>query len=58
MKPSQKDIKEIAELLDCGQLCFFHKKTGNIEHHPDPNSEFFDPDMWHDEIIKIESDFK
>jgi hypothetical protein len=57
MKPVKKDIKEIAELLDCGEICFYNKLTGTIEHHPDPNSDFFEQDMWNETIDKIESEF-
>ena len=57
MKPSKNDIEDIAELLDCGEICFFHKINGAIEHHPDPNDDFFDDYLWKDLITKIESDF-
>ena len=57
MKLEEKDTKEIAELLDCGEICYYHKVTRAIEHHPDPNSDYFEHDMWEESIEKIESDF-
>ncbi|MEM6525950.1 MAG: hypothetical protein AAF693_19280 [Bacteroidota bacterium] len=46
MNPTEEQIKEIAELLDCGELCFFHKPTGTIEYHPDPNDFYLDLEPW------------
>ncbi len=55
MNPTEEDIKEIAEILACGELCFFHKPSGSIEHHPDPN-DLPDPEFWQETINKIEAD--
>ncbi|WP_339701628.1 UPF0158 family protein [Algoriphagus aquimarinus] len=57
MKPTEKDIAEIADWLDCGMFCFYHKPTGVIESHPDPEDPFFDPEPWEELIEKIESDW-
>ena len=57
MNPSEEHIKEIAELLDCGELCFFHKPTGTIEHHPDQHSEYFDPEPWQETMDRIDADW-
>lgn len=35
-RPDIGMIKEIAEHLDMGMLCFYHKLTGEIESYPDP----------------------
>lgn len=57
MKPTEDQIKEIAELLDCGELCFWHRPTGTLEHHPNPDSPYFDPEPWQETLDKIESDW-
>ncbi|WP_163379195.1 hypothetical protein [Cyclobacterium sp. SYSU L10401] len=56
-KPNEKQIEEIADLLDCGMLCFYHRPTGAIESHPDPDDPFFDPEPWEDLMEKIEADW-
>ena len=57
MKYSDTIIKEIAELIDCGHLCFLEKKTGKIEYYPEEIDLFFDEENpWQDIISKIESD--
>jgi hypothetical protein len=35
MKPTENQIKEIAELLDCGMQIFYHIKNGEIKEIPD-----------------------
>jgi hypothetical protein len=57
MKPTEERIREIAELLDCGELCFFHEPTGTIEHHPDPDSEYFDPEPWQETLDRIDANW-
>ncbi|MEM6525954.1 MAG: hypothetical protein AAF693_19300 [Bacteroidota bacterium] len=56
MNPTEEQIEEIAELLDCGELCFFHKPTGTIEHHPDPNDFYLDLEPWQETMDKIDED--
>jgi Ni,Fe-hydrogenase I large subunit len=56
MKISEKDIIEIAELLDCGMICYYHRTNGSIESYPDPESDFFDPEPWQDVIDKVKKD--
>jgi hypothetical protein len=57
MTLSDKDISEIADLLDCGMVCFYHRTTGEIESHPDPDGLYFDPEPWQDVINKVENDW-
>lgn len=57
MTPTEADIKEIAELLDCGELCFFHQPTGAIEHYPDPDNPYVELEEWQDVLDKIDDDF-
>lgn len=53
---SNKNIEEIAELLDSGMTCFYHHPTGIIEYHPDLTDPYFDPESWAGVIDKIKSD--
>lgn len=57
MAPTDEHIEEIAGMLECGNLCFFHKQTGAIEFHPDPDSPYFDTEIWQEVMDKIENDF-
>ena len=54
---TEEQIKEIAELLECGNQCFIHVKNKTIEYHPDPEDFMSDMELWQDVIDKIESDF-
>ena len=56
MTLTEEHIAEIAELLDCGMTCFYHRPTGTIESHPDPGDLYFEPEFWQDLIDKIEND--
>ncbi|WP_439489357.1 UPF0158 family protein [Algoriphagus sp.] len=56
MELTQQHIEEIAEFLECGMVCYFHKPTGEIEWHPDPDIPFFEPEPWEDLFEKIDSD--
>jgi hypothetical protein len=56
MTLTDEQIKEIAELLECGEVCFFHKPTETLEHYPDPDNLYFEPEFWQETIDKIESD--
>lgn len=53
---TEEHITEIAELLDCGMTCYFHRPTGAIESHPNQDDPYFDPEPLQDIIDKIESD--
>jgi len=57
MNPTEEPIKEIAELLDCGQLCFFHEPTGTIEHYPDPDNPYVELEEWQETLDKIDADW-
>ena len=56
MKITDKQIEEIAEELECGMICFYHRPTGTIESYPDSDDLFFEPEPWQDIIDKIEND--
>jgi hypothetical protein len=62
MKSEEKIIKEIAEQLDCGMVCFLNKKTGELKFVVDENDpsasdvlEFYQEDF--DYIDKNRADF-
>jgi len=57
MTLTKEHILEIAELLDCGMICFYHLSTGTIESHPDPYGPYYDPEPWQDIIDKIENNW-
>tara|TARA_B100000745_G_C19954505_1_gene322401 strand:- start:177 stop:584 length:408 start_codon:yes stop_codon:yes gene_type:complete len=54
---TDKDIKEIAEWLDSGMICYYHRPTKTIEYHPDPDDPYFEPDPWQETIDKVEEDW-
>lgn len=56
MRPTEEHIKEIAELLDCGELCFFHEPTGTIEHYPDSDNPYVELNEWQETLDKIDAD--
>lgn len=48
-------IDEIAEMLDAGMVCFYHKITGEMEYYPDEfRNPGFDEEVWADAINKVE----
>jgi hypothetical protein len=53
MSISEEHIAEIAEYLECGMLCFYHRPTETIEFYPD---EIMEEELWEELIDKIESD--
>lgn len=57
MTLTDENIVEIAELLDCGMICYFHRPIGTVESHPAPNESYFDPDPWQDIIDRVENDW-
>jgi polyphosphate kinase 2 (PPK2 family) len=38
-------------------ICFYHRRTGTIEHYPDPNDPYFEPESWQETIDRIDNDF-
>jgi len=52
----KKNIKEIAELLECEEACFPHEIDGSIEHYPDELDLSFADEFWKSVIGKIETD--
>jgi len=51
-------IKDIAEMLDMGMVCFYHKPTGTMDYYPD---EFRNPgcdeELWAEVIDKIAENY-
>ncbi|MCT4589638.1 MAG: UPF0158 family protein [Carboxylicivirga sp.] len=55
IKPSHKQINEIAEHLECGMRCYFNLKTGEIKTIINMDTwEIADEEIWQDEINEIE----
>lgn len=52
-------IKEIAQQLDMGMKCFYHKATGELESYPDElrGHAGFDEEMWEEVINKVEENY-
>ena len=57
MRLNEHQIKEISEELQCGNLCYFHKLTGEIASFPDPNNPYVDVELFREEVDKVETDF-
>ena len=51
-------IKEIAEMLDTGMVCFYHKTNGEMESYPDEfQNPGFDEEMWTEVIDKVKKNY-
>ena len=55
MKFTNQKIKEIADTLDCGMICYIHKETQEIKELPDQDDPYFEGELWEDMINEIES---
>lgn len=55
MQLTKQQIKEIAENLDCGEICYYNLKTGEIKTLPDFSSyDETDMEIWEESINEIE----
>ena len=50
-------IKEIAELLECGFICFLHIENKTIESYLETDDFFFEDNPWQEVMDKIDSDY-
>ena len=57
MKLPYKAIKEIAENLDCGMVCYIHKETKEIKSVIDINDPYADEEPWEKELTEIENNW-
>lgn len=58
MKVKEENIREIAELILCGHLCFLNIITGDFEYHPEEMDFFIDEENpWQEVIDKIENNW-
>lgn len=57
MELSQEQVKEVAELLDCGMICYIHKETKEIKSLIDFDDAYADEEGWEEEIEEIENNF-
>jgi hypothetical protein len=49
-------LKEMAEMVDMGMICFYHKPSGEMDYYPDEDKNpHFDEGPWMDVIDKIEA---
>jgi hypothetical protein len=57
---TDKMIKEIADLLDSGMLCFYHIPTGELEYYPNELNGHggFDEEPWQEAMDKIEENYQ
>jgi hypothetical protein len=57
MELSKDQINEVAELLDCGHLCFVNIVNGQVEYYPNDIDLFMDEeDPWKEIKDKIDND--
>lgn len=54
MELSEKLIKEIAENLDCGLICYLNKETKEIKTMIDFDAFFGDTELWEEEFEEIQ----
>jgi hypothetical protein len=55
---TNKQIKDIAEQLDCGFRCFINKTSTELIFVPDENRNFgIDTEAWVDDLEKLENNF-
>jgi hypothetical protein len=52
-----KQIKEIAEQLDCGFRAFYHKNTGELIFVPNTDQHDMDTSAWNEELKTLETHF-
>ena len=58
MKPSEKQIEEIADNLDCGMRCFYNLKTGEIKAIPNFDSWIgADAKTWEEDSNEIDDNW-
>jgi hypothetical protein len=51
-------LKEIAEMLDMGMVCFYHKTNGEMEYYPDEmRNPGFDDELWAEVIDKVDENY-
>ena len=58
MKVKEANIREMAELILCGQLCFLNTITGDFEYHPAEMDLFPDEENpWQEVLDKLENNW-
>ncbi len=55
MNLSNKLIKEAAEFLEMGMICYINKETNQIISIPNPDGVYFDEELWIEDLNKIEN---
>ena len=54
IKLSEKQIKEIAENLDCGFICYYNKRTGEVKNMLDMDNWDGNDDLWEEDQKELE----
>jgi hypothetical protein len=57
VKITEDQIKEIAEQLDCGNICYINKETGDIKTTPDFDNGYADEELWADVLEELEENW-
>lgn len=58
MKIKPEIVKDIAEMLDMGMVCFYHKATGEFEYYPDElRAPIYDEEVWAEVMDKVEENY-
>ena len=53
---SPEVIREAAEMLDAGMICFIDKYTGELDYYPDESKNYLDdPEPWEETMNKLDS---
>ncbi len=58
MKLSNKEIKEIAENLDCGMVCYINLRTNEIKSIIDPDDLYSEEEHWKEDLEEIEANWE
>jgi len=58
MEIKPETIKEIADMLAMGMLCFYHKTTGELEYYPDElKNPGYDEELWVEAIDRVAENY-
>ena len=58
MKLLDKEIKEIAEQMDAGLICYVNLETKEFKFIIDPDDMYADEEMWKEDMDDIKSNWK
>lgn len=58
MKYSNQQIKEIAERIDLGSVCYCNRKTGELKFIVDPDNPYSEEEFWREDLDEIEKNWE